>query len=285
MPKKKIDAHKVSQTIMLSKVLIHTLRIQKNLVDRCEDYEGQSRRNNLRIYAVPEKSEGSDMIGFVEKVLRHTLNIDGEIPIERAHRSGQLMRHNNRPRPILVRFQSYNARQKVLSAAWAKKEVKLEDNTHIYFDEDFTNKVFQERAKYRDVRKQLKERGIKARVLFPARLKITETGGKVKVFRDPRHAAEGLRDYGVAMETTPREPDLESMLKASGWETAPRRGTSPAKDMMSGVKTLLDAIKKHEEGDEEEEEEADDDADEEEARGKTKKRMGKMRRRGDRKGL
>ena len=257
-------AAKEDQEIMLSKVLIHTLRVQKDLMERCEDSEGRSRRKNLRIYAVPEKLEGSDMIGFVEKVLRHTLKIEGEIPIERAHRSGQLIqRNNNKPRSILVRFQSYNTRQRVLSAAWAKKEIKLEDNTRIYFDEDFTNKVFQERAKYRDVRKQLKERGIKARVLFPARLKITEAGGKVRVFRDPRHAAEGLRDYGVAMEMTPREPDLESMLKASGWETAPSRRANPAKEMLSGVKTLLDAIKKHEDGDEEEEEE--------EARGKTKR--------------
>ena len=107
--------------------------------------------------------------------------------------------------------------------------------------------MFQDRAKYRDVRKQLKERGIKARVLFPARLKIihfrlkiTEAGGKVRVFRDPRHAAEGLHDYGVAMEMTPRDPDLESMLKASGWETAPSRRANPAKEMLSGVKTLFD---------------------------------------------
>ena len=109
-------AAKEYQEIMLSKVLIHTLRVQKDLMERCEDSEGRSRRKNLRIYAVPEKLEGSDMIGFVEKVLCHTLKIEGEIPIERAHRSGQLIqRNNNKPRSILVRFQSYNMRQRVLT--------------------------------------------------------------------------------------------------------------------------------------------------------------------------
>lgn len=91
------------------------------------------------------------------------------------------------------------------------------------------------------------------------------------MFCDPRHAAEGLRDYGVSMEMTPREPDMESMLKASGWETTPRRGASPTKERMFAVKKMLDAIKTHEEGDEEEEEEVDSDAEEEVMRGKMKR--------------
>ena len=35
-------AAKEDQGIMLSKVLIHTLRVQKYLMERCEDSEGRS---------------------------------------------------------------------------------------------------------------------------------------------------------------------------------------------------------------------------------------------------
>lgn len=50
----------------------------------------------------------------------------------------------------------------MLQAAWAKKDIRVNDR-RIYFDEDFTNQVFKERAKYRQVRKQLQERKIKSR--------------------------------------------------------------------------------------------------------------------------
>lgn len=65
------------------------------------------------------------------------------------------------------------------------------NDRRIYFDEDFTTRVFEERAKYRQVRKQLQERKIKSRILFPARLKVYHPDGKFKVFDNPKAAAEG----------------------------------------------------------------------------------------------
>lgn len=49
--------------------------------------EGRSRRENLRIYNVPEGAEGSSMVVFVEKLLRDMLDIPSttELYIERAH--------------------------------------------------------------------------------------------------------------------------------------------------------------------------------------------------------
>ena len=61
----------------------------------------------------------------------------------------------------------------MLQAAWAKKDIRVND-CRIFFDEDFTTQVFKERAKYRQVRKQLQERNIKSRILFPAKLKLFE---------------------------------------------------------------------------------------------------------------
>ncbi|KAI4800826.1 hypothetical protein KUCAC02_007055, partial [Chaenocephalus aceratus] len=82
------------------------LRMQKQLENKCEEVD---RRNNLRIYSVPEKCEGNNMMDFVENLIREKLDVSGDIPIERAHRAtGHLTGHSDRPRSIIVRFQNYN---------------------------------------------------------------------------------------------------------------------------------------------------------------------------------
>lgn len=51
------------------------------------------------------------------------------------------------------------------------------------------------------------------------------------------------------MEPRPREPNLDPILKAAGWASVRRRVANPAKEMVTGVKTLLRMIKKQEDGD------------------------------------
>ncbi|KAK7893629.1 hypothetical protein WMY93_022781 [Mugilogobius chulae] len=149
-------AENESRDIQMTKVLFHVLRTQKQLEEKCQDLESRSRRKNLRIYMIPERLEGSDMVNFISKLLNEKLGIMG-VKIERAHRvsaNGGGRPGSTRPRSVLVRFQSYWERQRVLSAAWSKKEIRLND-TRIFFDEDFTPQVYAERAKYISVRKEM----------------------------------------------------------------------------------------------------------------------------------
>lgn len=177
--KKRMDAaeHRLSESEdnerNSTRVMIHMLQQQTLLKEKCEDLESRSRRNNIRIYSVPEKSEGNNMIDFVSNLIREQLGVTVELRIERAHsisvpkRPGQY----ERPRSIMVLFQSFATKQNVLKAAWMKKIVQVNGN-RIYFDEDFTPAVYKERGKYNGVRKVLRERKIKHRILFPAKLKI-----------------------------------------------------------------------------------------------------------------
>ncbi|KAI4809933.1 hypothetical protein KUCAC02_018788 [Chaenocephalus aceratus] len=48
--------------------------MQKQLENKCEEIESRERRNNLRIYSVPEKCEGNNMMDFVENVIREKLD-------------------------------------------------------------------------------------------------------------------------------------------------------------------------------------------------------------------
>ncbi|KAJ4926017.1 hypothetical protein JOQ06_008202 [Pogonophryne albipinna] len=85
------------------------------------------------------------------------------------------------------------------------------------------------------------------RILFPAKLKLFEKNGKVRVFNNPQDAAQGLLEYGVNMESPAGEPDLESTLQASGWQThRSRNRRTPGCELMSDVKTLIDSLDRHE---------------------------------------
>ena len=140
------------------------------------------------------------MDGFVKKLIKEELGVQDEIVIEPAQRAnGWRTEDNNPPWSIVVRFQKYNMKQTVLQAARAKKDIQV-NNRRIYFDEDFTTEVYKERAKYRNVRKQLQKRKIKSHIIFPAKLKIFESDGQFKVFDNLKAAAEGLREYGINME-------------------------------------------------------------------------------------
>ncbi|CAL1604957.1 unnamed protein product [Knipowitschia caucasica] len=180
------------------------------------------------------------MIEFVTKLIREKLGVTTELRIERAHRTPAAFQGQYpRPRSIVVRFQSYTTKQQVLKAAWTKKIVQM-DETRIYFDEDFSPVVFKERGKYRDVRKMLRERNIRHHILFPAKLKIFCENGKAKVFDNPAAAAEGLREYGIEMTLPAEDPDLDSLLRATGWQTpGSHKRRTPETETMNAMKVLL----------------------------------------------
>ena len=218
--------------------MIHMLHVQNQLKEKCEDLENRSRRNNIRIYSVPEKTEGNNMIEFVSNLIKVQLGVSSELHIERAHRALALRQQNERPRSIVVQFRSHITKQSVLKAAWMKKIIQVNGN-RIYFDEDFTPAVYKERGKYREVRKVLRERMIKHHILFPAKLKIFCEDGKTKVFETPEAAAQGLRDFGITMRLPGGEPDMEVSLRAAGWHTARSRKVTPTSEVVEAVTLLL----------------------------------------------
>ena len=120
--------------ITMTNVLLHSLRLQKQLEERCELMESHSRKLNLRIHSVAEKlTEGSDMVEFVKKIIRDKLDIGSEeISIAAAHRIGKKTGTEDRPRSIIVRFQNENMKQLVLRTAWAKKDLTIGDKTVSY---------------------------------------------------------------------------------------------------------------------------------------------------------
>lgn len=164
-----------------------------NMSDQVDYLENKSRQNNICIYNIPEKSEGSDMMNFIQTLWRETLKMETEIPITRAHRIGQ--EEEERVRPIIVNCLHFNDKRAVLNAAWSKEITFAEER--IYLDHDFTTKVKKQRAKYRPLRENLKSQGVKSHILAPAKLKVFNSDGTATIYRDAEQAQKDLQTKGL----------------------------------------------------------------------------------------
>ncbi|CAL9704508.1 unnamed protein product [Knipowitschia caucasica] len=216
------------------RTLRYLLHRELDLTSRCEDLQNRLRRNNLRIYQVPEGSEKRDMMSFIQDLIRQVLNKpDMELKIERAHRALVPKPRDNEapPRSIIVRFLDFTVKEHVLRLAWGQKKTFLEGKL-IYFDHDYSPDLQRKRGRVRNVIKQLKMKGISAKCLYPAQLKIhLETGEKT--YTTLMEAATHLQEMGIAVRTEERER-LESAAREDRWLLA-------GKDTRRGEATLAAA--------------------------------------------
>ena len=110
----------------MEQVLNKMIKVINQQENKLLDQEGRSRRENLRIYNVPEGAEGSAMVEFMEKLLRDTLEIPPttSLDIERAHRALTLKPPGDRedkPWSIIIEFFRYKTKEEILRKAWGKK--------------------------------------------------------------------------------------------------------------------------------------------------------------------
>uniref|UniRef100_A0A3B1JM17 L1 transposable element RRM domain-containing protein n=1 Tax=Astyanax mexicanus TaxID=7994 RepID=A0A3B1JM17_ASTMX len=160
------------------------------LKDKVEDAENRNRSSNLRFIGVPEKSEGRDMIVFMNKMIPLLLGCENfsTMPvIERAHRT-PIFGSNARsaPRPILVKFLHFQDKVKILRLARAK-EVLTYSGTRIHIYPDFSAGLVKKRREFDAVKKILRAADIKYSLLYPCTLRVT-VDGKPKLFRCPEEA-------------------------------------------------------------------------------------------------
>lgn len=214
------------------RVLRYLLRRETLLISQCDDLQNRLRRNNLRIYQVPEDSEKEDVTGFVRELIKSSLGLTQiDIRIERAHRALGRKPLNTEPsRSIIVRFLDYAVKEAILRKAWAKKQVTFHGKV-IYFDQDYSPDIQRKRTRIRGVIKQLKEKGIRARCRFPAQLRIDLESGP-KTFPTLVEAVPTLLELGVATQVSEREK-MDRELTGEPWsrrDRGSRRGNGALSD-------------------------------------------------------
>lgn len=179
-------------------VLEEILEEQKILEDKLDNLESRSRRNNLRVYGIPEETESKSesVAQFMDKWLREEFSLNDDLQIQRAHRAlASKPKPDQPPRSIVINFQQFTVKEMILRKAWEKKTTTLGAN-RIYFDHDYSLRTLQQRKAYGSIKKILKREGVR----FQTPL------NKMRI-----HWASGVKTYSSAEEAT-------SDLRARGYE-------------------------------------------------------------------
>lgn len=114
-------------TMQHQRVLRYLVHCDKDLSAKCDDLQNRLRLNNIRIFQIPEGSEGKDTVKIVKELLQKALKIPPEmdIKIERAHCSlGPLPKDSTAPpRSMIVRFLDAAIKDEIIRQAWSQEKV------------------------------------------------------------------------------------------------------------------------------------------------------------------
>ena len=157
----------------------------RELQAKCEDLEGHSRRNNLRLTGVEEGFEKGQPTQFVSQLLKDILNLSEAPLLDRAHRSLRAKpKPGDPPRVFIMRVHYTHTRDEILCKPARAPLMYQGKMLHIY--PDYTTAVMKKRAAFGDVKKRLRSiEGAKYGLRFPATLRVTLPGSKEHTFEDP----------------------------------------------------------------------------------------------------
>lgn len=155
------------------KVLVLEKRIQE-LEKKQQRIEDNQRAKNLRLIALPEGSEHADLPGFLSRWIPQLLGEDNfrlGLVIERAWRIPNPAHQRQKPRPILLSLQNISERRKIQDLARKKRDL-LFKNQPVFFFPDYPAETLKKRKEFDGVKETLKAMGIKAALLYPAKMRV-----------------------------------------------------------------------------------------------------------------
>ncbi|KAJ1083021.1 hypothetical protein NDU88_003182 [Pleurodeles waltl] len=144
----------------------------RSLRAKVTDLEDRSRRDNIRLFGIPERKEGSDTKAFLQSLLPDLFGIEFSPPLEfqRAHRIGPPHKAtSDKPRPIIACFLRHDQTRQVLSAAKTQGPASL-DGHEIRVAANFSRLTNEKRKAFLAFRPQLRKLDIKYGLLEPARI-------------------------------------------------------------------------------------------------------------------
>lgn len=184
------NEHETQLTSLQATVASLTERVS-SLTQKCEDLEGRSRLNNIRLVGIPENVEGPRPTEFVAKLLQNLLGMDSEPVLDRAHRTLRPKpKDGEPPRPFVVRVNMFQQRNEIIQKASSSAPLFYQGKRVSVFP-DFTASVAKKRAAFTKVKKELHScPGVKFGLFYPAVLRITLSSGQAHRFEDPAIAMD-----------------------------------------------------------------------------------------------
>lgn len=159
----------------------------KALREKLIDLEARSRRQNIKIVGLPEKIENGRPTEFLTKFIPDLLgasNFSKPLEVDRAHRLGrQPSGEDARPRVMIARIHYFQTKEKILQLARQQFPLRYQGRP-IHIFPDLPAEIMKQRQAFNDVRKHLREAGVRNGFIYPARLRVTH-GTTDKVFSSP----------------------------------------------------------------------------------------------------
>lgn len=148
----------ICNRLRISKDLQSVSQHVQTLLAKVDDHENRSRRSNIRLVGVPEKSEGPDLVSFLEKWLRDLCGptvLSPFFAIERVHRAPTRPLPPGAPlRPIFLKLLNYRGKDSILRLAREKKDVAL-TGQKVSMYPDFSMDVQKRRLQFADIKRRL----------------------------------------------------------------------------------------------------------------------------------
>uniref|UniRef100_A0A8C5PCI5 Uncharacterized protein n=1 Tax=Leptobrachium leishanense TaxID=445787 RepID=A0A8C5PCI5_9ANUR len=165
------------------------------LLDKIDDLENRSRRNNLRIVGLPETVKGPQLQHFVSTWLPTALGIATNVPlvVERVHRLGpDLSPSLTRPRTVIFKLLNFMDKTNILQA-YRKAGALDYQGTTLRLFQDFSASLAARRRAFAPVCTKLAAANIRFTLQYPARLRV-HLHGQVTFYDTPFDASAILGD-------------------------------------------------------------------------------------------
>ncbi|XP_063805109.1 uncharacterized protein LOC134983324 [Pseudophryne corroboree] len=145
------------------------------LLNKVDDLENRSRRNNLRVVGLPEALKGPALFSFIQDTLPDLLDIQDSCAgmiVERAHRIGPARpTQDTRPRAVIFRCLNYIHKDIIWSASRRKRNLQWND-VRIYIFQDYSAEVARARREFTPLCSRLAKTSRKFALIYPARLRL-----------------------------------------------------------------------------------------------------------------
>lgn len=161
---------------------------------RLEILENKVRAQNLRVTGVPAAVRNTNLIPFIENLVRTALDLNGKVDpvcIENAYRlPAKNTQEEGNSSTVVITFSEFRHRQRILKASQASQSVGFQGNKISFFP-DLSPATYAKRKRFVALRQLFLKEGVRAYVLYPAKLKVLHQG-KIYIFKDHIPASQLL---------------------------------------------------------------------------------------------
>ena len=169
---------------------------------KLDDLEARSRRQNIRIVGIKEKTENGRPTEFVSELLPKLFgeeHFSRPVEVDRAHRS-LAPATDGKARAIIARIHCYQVKELVLRLAREKAPLQY-DGRPVYIFPDLTSATMKKRQAFRAIREKCRARAIRCGFRHPAQFMVT-VNNNTGTFATPAEAEKFLSREAEGWDVT-----------------------------------------------------------------------------------